>query len=53
MRLRRRTRETHRHERAVVLQELSTPTAAQNRADLEASKAREKRLRLKASEKNS
>lgn len=46
--LRRRTREALRHERAVVLQELGAPTAAQLRADIEANKTRAAELRRTA-----
>jgi hypothetical protein len=46
--IRRKTRENRRHERAVVYQELGTPTAAQNRADIEANKRRAARLREQA-----
>lgn len=42
--LRRRTRETLRHERAVVLQEKGTPTQAQVIADRKANQARAKQL---------
>lgn len=45
--VRRRTRETLRHERAVVLRALGTPTAAQQRADIEANKRRAAQLRSK------
>lgn len=42
--LRRRTRETLRHERAVVLQEKGTPTLAQVIADRRANQARAREL---------
>lgn len=46
--LRKRTRETLRHERATVLQELGTPSAAAVRADWEANKIRNARVRRAA-----
>lgn len=49
--VRRRTRETLRHERAVVLQELAAPTAAQVRQDIAANKFRAAELRRAASGK--
>lgn len=45
MRIRRKTRETHRHERATVLQELGTPTADGVRSDIAVNKARADKLR--------
>jgi hypothetical protein len=48
MPIRRKTRETLRHERAVVLQEKGTPTADQVRADIEANKAKAADMRKKA-----
>lgn len=46
--IRRKTRETLRHERAVVLQELGTPPAAAVRQDIEANKRKAEQLRLQA-----
>ena len=48
MPIRRKTRETHRHERATVLQQLGTPSAAAVRADIESNKRRAARLREQA-----
>lgn len=45
---RRKTREQLRHERAVVLQELSQPTAAAQQQDWEANKKRAAELRQQA-----
>lgn len=46
--LRRKTRETLRHERAVVLQELATPTAAAVQQDIATNQARAAELRRDA-----
>lgn len=48
MAIRRKTRETLRHERAVVLQELGTPPAAAVQADIEANKRKAELLRKSA-----
>jgi len=48
VKIRRRARETYRHERAVVFQELGTPSAAAIRADVEANKIRAAQLRRRA-----
>lgn len=48
--LRRKTREQIRHERAVVLQQLGTPTAAAIAADLAAVQAHNARLRAQATQ---
>ena len=46
--IRRTTRETLRHERAVVLQQCGTPTAAAAQADIETNKQKSAALRAKA-----
>lgn len=43
--IRRKTRETHRHERAVVLQQLAEPTASAVQQDIEANKRKAAELR--------
>ena len=48
MKLRRKTRETYRHELATVRQSLGTPTAAAVRADIAANKLRAAELRRAA-----
>lgn len=51
--LRRRTRETLRHERAVVLQSKGTPTQAQVIADRRANQARARQLAEQAQRRQS
>lgn len=50
MRIRRRTREQYRHERATVLQHLGSPSADAVRQDIAANKARAAELRRGAQE---
>jgi len=45
---RKKTRETLRHERAVVIQQITTPTLAEQIADQETEKRRGDELRAKA-----
>jgi hypothetical protein len=48
MAIRRKTRETHRHERATVLQQLATPTADVIRQDIANEQRKSAELRRKA-----